>query len=137
MSRSGYSDDGDGCDMNLYRATVDRALAGKRGQLFLQGLAKALDDMPVKRLIAHELVAENGEACAIGAYCQAKGIDTKDVDYEHPSAVGRLVNISSSMAAEIEYENDERIEREETPEQRWTRMRKWVADNLITSEKPK
>lgn len=128
MSRSGYSDDGE--YLNLYRATVDRSIAGKRGQAFLKELAKALDDMPEKRLIQHELIAETGEVCTIGAVCKARGLDVKGVDIDDPSTIGRLVGISMSMAAEIEYENDERARHDETPEQRWTRMRQWVNENL-------
>lgn len=131
MSRSGYSDDGD--NLNLYRGTVERAIKGKRGQTFLRELAEAMDEMPIKRLIANELISSGGEMCTIGVVCKARGLDVKGVDVEDPNHVGQLVNISMSMAAEIEYENDERIQYDnmsETPEQRWARMRKWVTENL-------
>lgn len=129
MSRSGYCDDGDGDYLNLYRATVDRAIAGKRGQIFLKELAVAMDAMPEKRLITDELITETGEMCTIGVLCKAKGLDVSKVNVYDSDKVGALVNISRSMAAEIEYENDERFHCE-TPEQRWTRMRKWVENNL-------
>lgn len=129
MSRSGYSDDGD--YINLYRAAVNRAINGKRGQAFLQELARSLDKMPEKRLIAEELITNTGEVCAIGAVCKSRGISVLGVDYDDPYEVGKLVGISQAMAAEIEYENDERTRHDETPEHRWKRMRKWVADNLI------
>lgn len=131
MSRSGYSDDGD--YLNLYRATVDRAINGKRGQAFLRELAKSMDEMPDKRLIANELVTEAGEVCAIGVICKARGINTAEVDFYDADEVGKLVGISRSMAAEIEYENDERVSREETPEKRWARMRKWVDEQIVKS----
>lgn len=139
MSRSGYSDD---CEnMNLYRGTVERAIKGKRGQLFLQDLAAAMDAMPEKRLIAEELVTNAGEVCAIGVICKARGIDVTDVDVEDADKIGKLVGIARSMAAEIEYENDkrswhndERSWHNETPEQRWTRMRAWVAENLRSNQ---
>lgn len=128
MSRSGYSDD---CDyMDLYRATVERSIKGKRGQAFLLELAEAMDEMPEKRLIADELVTDSGQVCAIGVVCKARGIDVTGVDIHDPDRVGQLVGISRSMAAEIEYENDERPYRDETPEERWTRMRRWVDENL-------
>lgn len=128
MSRSGYSDD---CDyMNLYRATVERAISGKRGQEFLRELAKSMDEMPEKRLIANELVTEVGEVCAIGVVCKNRGINVTNVDIEDADTIGQLVGISRSMAAEIEYENDEQGLSSETPEQRWVRMRKWVTNNL-------
>ncbi len=130
MSRSGYSEDCDSNAIYLYRATVERAIKGKRGQVFLKELATAMDAMPVKRLIPSELIAETGEVCAIGTVCKARGLDVSKVDEYCPDEVGKLVGISRSMAAEIEYENDECGRRDETPEQRWDRMRKWVDEQI-------
>lgn len=128
MSRSGYSDDSDYKLLNLYRGSVDRAIGGKRGQVFLHNLGMAMDAMPEKRLIAGDLVTESGETCAIGVICKARGLDVSRVDVENNTAVGKLVNIAESMAAEIAFENDERMANE-SPEQRWIRMRKWVDEN--------
>jgi len=128
MSRSGYSDD---CEnLELYRSAVDRALRGKRGQSFLLELAASLDAMPEKALIAGELVSGNGACCAIGAVCKSRGLDVSHVDYEDPDSVARAIGVARSMAAEIEYINDERGERNETPEQRWYRVRKWTSDKI-------
>lgn len=130
MSRSGYVED---CGSNyifLYRGMVERAIRGRRSQAFLRELAKDLDAMPEKRLIKDELVSDIGECCTIGAYCKARRIDTKKVDATDADAVGALVDIPLSVAAEIEYENDEHSGNE-TPEERWVRMRKWVEDSLI------
>lgn len=129
MSRSNYSEDCDSNYIYLYRGMVERAIKGKRSQQFLKELAAALDTMPFKRLIADELVTNAGEVCAIGAVCKARGLDTKDIDVYDPETVGKLVGISRSVAAEIEYENDE-ISCSQTPEQRWTRMRKWVGEQI-------
>ena len=135
MSRSGYSDDYDGDNpfYLIYPSIVERSIKGKRGQTFLKELAKELDAMPEKRLIAHELIKEN-ECCTIGVICKARGIDVSGVDVEDAHAVGNLVGISSSMAREIEYENDQGFNfynsNKETPENRWLRMRKWVAEQL-------
>lgn len=129
MSRSGYVDDC-GDYIYLYRATVQRSIRGKRGQKFLQELARAMDQMPDKKLIAEELIDEQGAMCTIGVVCKARNIDVEGVDVHDPDTVGQLVNISRAMAAEIEYENDELGPQNETPEQRWVRMRKWVSDNL-------
>lgn len=134
MSRSGYCEYGDYDHLNLYRASVERAIKGKRGQKFLRELAKSLDDMPEKRLIPSELISETGEVCAIGSYCKAKGLKVDGVDIYDPESVGNLVGISRSMAAEIEYENDERATHNESPEQRWVRMRKWVASEILESD---
>lgn len=139
MSRSNYSKDGD--YLNLYRATVERATNGKRGQKFLKGLLKALDEMPVKRLIKDELKDVNGNVCAIGAYCLANKIETESIDYELPEKVGDAVGIAACLAAEIEFENDEALDwgywnsnPPETPEDRWKRMRRWVSSKIIKEE---
>lgn len=129
MSRSGYSYD---CEyLELYRGTVERALKGKRGQAFLRELVVALDAMPEKVLIAGQLVNESGACCAIGAVCKARSLDVSTVDYFDPDSVARAIGVSRSMAAEIEYMNDEWGEPGETPSQRWERMRKWASENIV------
>lgn len=98
----------------------------------------------------------DGDVCAIGAVCKARGIDVSHVDYDSPEDVAAKVGIASQMVAEIEYENDEVGERyekvslppspdrqpwapdftwervDETPEERWQRMRRWAEVNLVT-----
>lgn len=133
MSRSGYSDDCDDCEhINLYRASVDRAISGKRGQAFLLELAKEMDAMPEKTLIAGELVDAEGACCAMGVLFKSRGIESIEVGYDDPEDVGKCLGISKVLAAEIAFENDDDFRRNkgETPEQRWTRMRKWVTANI-------
>lgn len=134
MSRSGYSEDGDYSLANLWPNIVDRAIKGKRGQAFLHELAKALDEMPEKKLIAGDLVTETGEVCAIGAVCKARGLDTSKVDIHDRYEVGKLVGIAPTLAAEIEFHNDDDFgyRRDVTPEERWSIMRKWVASQLYS-----
>ena len=143
MSRSGYRID---CDDPLaigrWRAQVKSAIRGKRGQAFLRELAAAMDAMPVKELIAEELINEEGECCTIGVVCKARGIDVSKVDPEDWKTVGDVVGIAGALAAEIEYENDEcgyrysktpdgkSVWGQETPAERWQRMRKWVESKL-------
>lgn len=128
MSRSGYSYD---CEnLALYRASVERAMHGKRGQAFLRELVAALDAMPEKALIAHELVNESGACCAIGAVCKARSLDVGTVDCYDPDSVARAIGVARSMAAEIEFMNDEWGNQDETPAQRWERMRKWASYNI-------
>lgn len=130
MSRSGYGE----CDyLELYRGTVKRAIKGKRGQEFLRELAAAMDAMPEKVLISGELVDENGCCCAIGVVCKSRNIDVSKIDPYEPDYVGKAVGISRSMAAEISYVNDE-FSRHETPSERWTRIKKWVSENLVALE---
>ena len=130
MSRSGYSDDLDPLAFGRWRAQVMSAIRGKRGQAFLKELATAMDAMPEKRLIAHELVTESGEMCTIGVVCKTRGLDVSSVDLEDGEAVGNLVGIARQLAMEIEYQNDEGVWFDETPEQRWTRMRAWVEEQI-------
>lgn len=128
MSRSGYSED---CEtINLYRGTVARSIRGKRGQAFLLEMGKALDAMPVKELITGELVNHHGDVCAIGSVAVAKGIDVSSLDVSEADDVAAVFGIAPTLAREIVYENDEAARWEETPAQRWERMRKWVNDNL-------
>ncbi len=145
MSRSGYIDDNDDAlALGRWRAQVKSAIRGRRGQAFLRELASAMDAMPEKVLIKDELIDQDGDCCAIGVVCKLRGVPVADVDYSDPEFVGDLVGIAKQMAAEIEYENDEcgdRYERvpgtqawkhiDETPQERWQRMRKWVQSQII------
>lgn len=132
MSRSGYVDDYDESGrLNLYRANVWRATVGKRGQSLLRDMAAALDAMPVKELIANELMRDESHVCALGAVAVARKMEIKpSFDYEDGGAVGRAFGIARALACEIAYENDEQGPRMETPAQRWTRMRAWVAAQI-------
>lgn len=133
MSRSGYIDDMDDVlALGRYRAQVKSAIRGKRGQSFLLDLANAMDAMPEKILISNNLINEDGDCCAIGTVCKARGIDVSRVDVYKPEEVAKLVGIATQLAAEIEYENDEGGPYVgETDEARWKRMRAWVDRNLI------
>ena len=127
MGRSGYSDD---CDnLQLWRAAVDRATFGSRGQRFLRKLRDALDAMPTKRLITNALADERGEVCALGAVDPAAKVDPYDRD-----AVAAHFNIAPALAAEIAYVNDEAAWHVETPEARWIRMRSWVDKQIGPDE---
>lgn len=129
MSRSGYSDDLDEWDLIRWRGQVASAIRGRRGQAMLRDLLVALDAMPEKTLVAHELETPQGEVCALGALGKARGLDMKEVDPEEPEAVAALFDIAPQLAKEIVYMNDEywwNI----TPAERWRRMRAWVAGQI-------
>lgn len=132
MSRSGYSED---CEdywaFIRWRGAVTAATKGRRGQAFLQEIVAALDAMPVKRLIADELVNEDGEVCAIGAVCRQRGLDTSGVDPEDREEVAALVGVATALVAEIEWLNDEDL-RHSTPEKRWELMRSWIAAMIVS-----
>ena len=138
MSRSGYTDD---CDDQwrhiMWRGAVKSAMRGKRGQEFLRELLATLDAMPEKRLLAVTINTTEG-CCAIGSVTKARGIDTSDLEILDPDddygdsarALAKRIGIAESMAQEIVYMNDEGAWGAETPEQRWTRMREWVAKKI-------
>ena len=134
MSRSGYSDDYDDHGaLNRWRANVKRAIGGQRGQAFLREMATSLDAMPVKELVADAVVRDSAHVCAMGAVALARGLDVSKVDPEDPEAVAKTFGIAGAMACEIAFENDERnawAGHQETPAERWTRMRKWVSEHL-------
>ncbi len=125
MSRSGYGDY-DNWEIIKWRGQVASAMRGKRGQAFLREMRDALDALPVKRLLRDELAAGR-EVCAIGAVGARRGIAMADIDPEDHDTIAARFGIAHAMACEIMYENDEReAAYNETPEQRFVRMRKWV-----------
>lgn len=139
MSRSGYMEDG--CDtpeeqwaLIRWRGAVNSAMRGKRGQAFLKELLAALDSMPEKKLIADQLEAE-GSFCTLGALGNARGLDMENIDPHDSERASTEFNIAEAMAREIVYMNDEGFDWSWppiTPEQRWQKMRNWVADQIIT-----
>jgi (2Fe-2S) ferredoxin len=157
MSRSGYVDDYD-CDdypLALYRGAVTSAMTGKRGQAFLREVLAALDAMPVKRLIRNAIVLDDehyhdeplaavgdffilesgeaclkGEVCAMGAVVKARGVDMRRVDPEDADVVADKLGINDKIVREIAYMNDESGPYNETPEERYERMRTWVARQI-------
>lgn len=104
-------------------------MKGRRGQKFLIELAEAMDAMPVKELIAHELV-EQGAFCALGVVGQKRGIALESIDPEDSQTVAEQFGIANAMAQEIVFMNDEAAWYDETPQQRWSRMRHWVEINI-------
>jgi hypothetical protein len=130
MSRSGYHDDHDDYwALIRWRGAVKSAMRGKRGQALLRDLLAALDAMPEKRLIAHELVTADGEHCALGVLGAARGFDLTKIDPDDAEQVAKAFDISPALAREIVYMNDEWVTRG-TPEERWARMRMWIAAAL-------
>ena len=129
MSRSGYTDDCDGWDLIRWRGAVTSAIRGKRGQAFLREMLTALDALPEPRLIAEELITEEG-CCAIGAVFQKRGTDIEGVDPYDRESVATLAGISPALVAELSYENDEGTYETESPERRFLRMRAWAVAHL-------
>lgn len=133
MSRSGYLDDlDDPWQLIRWRGAVASAIRGKRGQDLLRSLLAALDALPERRLIAHDLIAPDGAVCALGAAGRARGQCSQmvAVDPEDTEAVAKLFGVAEALSREIAYWNDEGGTYRETPEQRFNRMRAWVAEQI-------
>jgi hypothetical protein len=129
MSRSGYDGyNGYEIPQELWDNIIHRSINGKRGQNMLRDLLAALDAMPNKRLISDDLIRD-GEVCAIGALGLARGVDIEKLDPSFTRSIAKAFGIAPAMVQEIEYQNDDRVE-EEAPEQRWERMRHWVASQI-------
>lgn len=132
MSRSGYGEL-DSWALICWRGAVASAIRGKRGQAFFNELLVAMDKMPVKRLIAHELES-NGEFCTLGVLGNSRGLDMDKIDPDEPEQVSSAFDIACALAQEVVYMNDEYgcDWNDETPERRWARMRKWISDQIIS-----
>ncbi len=129
MSRSGYTDDCDGWALICWRGAVASAIRGHRGQAMLKELLQALDAMPDKKLIAGELES-NGEYCTLGVLGKNRGLNLNEIDPYETDYLSRQLGVAEALVKEIVYENDEGAYRLETPEQRWSRMRQWVVDQI-------
>lgn len=132
MSRSGYSCDLGSRELNLWRATVERSIRGKRGQAFLREMVAALDAMPVKELVDGDIVRDEQHVCAIGSVALARKLNVKEIDPSDRDAVGQTFGIAPALAAEIAFENDDDFGYgDKTPADRWKRMRSWAASKLL------
>ena len=133
MSRSGYCDDLDNWANIRWRGAVKSATRGKRGQSFFKELAAALDAMRVKRLIVNKLELE-GEFCTLGVLGNARGLDMSEIEPEEPDQVSKGFNIAEALAQEVVFMNDEGTYFIESPEERWTRMRKWIESQITVTK---
>lgn len=153
MSRSGYTDDfadDDPLRLGRWRAAVNSAIRGKRGQAFLHDLAASLDAMSEKKLAADvwdvpehgmPFSPRGGEVCALGVIARVRGIDTSRHDPEDDAVaetVADQLDIATALAREIIYVNDQASawpERTMSQERRWQIVRKWVSENLKPENK--
>lgn len=142
MGRHGYVDDCDQTwDWVRWRGAVASAIRGKRGQAFLKELLDSLDAMPVKRLIAKDLVTTEGEVCAIGSVVVNRGLNVAELPVSCYETIAEKLGINSKLVQEIEYINDETnyyVENNEyfkmTPEKRFEHVREWVIENLRSQQ---
>ena len=137
MSRSGYIDDIDDQWAHIrWRGAVASSMRGKRGQAFLREMLAAMDALPEKKLIQHDLEAD-GAVCAIGSVGRARGVDMSKIDPEDYSNVAKTFGIAEPMAQEIVFMNDEAFDNYwcKSPEDRFQKMRAWIFSQ-IREEKP-
>lgn len=131
MSRSGYTDDC--CSewaMICWRGAVASAIRGRRGQALLRELLEALDAMPEKKLIAHELESD-GQYCALGTVGAKRGLNMSEIDPDEPDQVAAALGVAPALVQEIEYINDEwGIYPHKDDESRWRRVRQWVQEQI-------
>jgi len=138
MSRSGYDEgSGDPLELGRWRAQVESAIRGKRGQRFFLDLIAALDALPEKKLISGELEQE-GAYCALGALGRHRGVDLAKLDIRDWEEgdwdkLGGAFNIASQLAQETMHVNDDcddYYRRTVTDEERWRRVREWAVRQL-------
>lgn len=153
MSRHGYTDCDDGeYPFGLWRGVIASATRGKRGQKFFKELLAALDAMPAKELHARVFDdPDEGKVCALGALARVKGIDTTQFDPEESEAAEVLAakfDVADCLTRETIYANDDGFHERyirldfyhlhgvgwaclmERPDERWQRMRDWVAKQI-------
>jgi hypothetical protein len=140
MSRSGYTEDSDNYwDLIRWRGAVKSAIRGRRGQSFLREMVTALDAMPEKKLIAHELESPlGGEFCALGVVGHRRGFDMLSetaLDPEDTEAVAKAFGIAEALVKEIVYVNDEEyfsrsMDSEKQAKGRWKHVRNWAELNI-------
>lgn len=113
---------------HLAEHSLARAVKGKRGQSFLRGLVEALDSLPEPKLIRYHY-ALCGDHCALGAVAAHRNLLIADMVIED---VADELDVAPSLAQAIAAVNDESSGPfwEETPEQRWSRVRAWAASQI-------
>ena len=117
----------------MYRGAVAQAIRGRRGQAFLREMLASMDSLPERKLIAGELQDKSGAVCAIGSVGASRGLDMSHLNYcENSEAVASFFGIARSLAAEIEFINDDdfHFSTSETAERRFERVWKWVEENI-------
>ena len=133
MTRSNYDVYADATPYYAsWRSAVHRSIRGKIGQSFLRELASEMDKMEVKELIADELINRHGGCCALGVIFKSRCINTSFhvIDKDDAKEIAKAINISWSLASEIEFMNDEAGPVLESPAHRWSRMRGWVDEHI-------
>jgi len=145
--------------LELFRANVDRAIKGKRGQKVLRELREALLALPEKKLVQNALCVAHlddddnwvpGGFCAVGALSRFRRLkageplekivealrqDPEEGDYEYETvAEGRRLGIVECLAFELAYVNDDGLDqwrKEITDEERYARYLAWLDEHIV------
>lgn len=130
----------------LWWANVERHLNGAKGQAVLRELREALLSLPEKRLIHGRLADEQGCVCTVGALAAHRGVPINELaslvksddlgwdDWEaeeQTMALGVRIGLKLPMAVTLAGRNDDvYAPRNETDEQRYERVLKWVESKI-------
>lgn len=113
---------------------ISRAIGSDRGQLFLQELLTAMDALERPRLVGMVLECNPDpvdgycDVCALGSVGRLRGIDMLS-DERLSTDLQEMFGISLGMLFAVTDTNDS-YPLEETPEQRFTRVRSWVESEI-------
>lgn len=141
MSRANYDDDYDGpITYEMWQHNRDQAFAGKRGQKLLRDILAGMDALPEKVLIVGALKDLEGDFCALGCGLKQRGVEMEPTDPEDDEFDNRetaeWLGVASCMTFDIAHENDDGGHWGETPQQRFTRMRTWIARQINPTPPP-
>lgn len=135
-------------------ANVQRALKGRKGQKALRELRDAMLALPEPKLISGRLATEDGHMCAVGVLAVhrrvSKGerreevmrelaqlitVDEDGYDYDGDGDLktaesGVKVGLTFALAWQLGSVNDSYV-RDETDEQRYERVMRWIDEQLL------
>lgn len=145
MSRSGFyeMDDWDRDSMlamGRYRARINSAKRGRRGQAFLKSALAALDRMEDKRLAGGTFgVGQDGCMCLMSSIATETGrasvFTGRDADWDGEGmcyALADAFNVAPVLVQDLVWDNDENAPRD--PAKRWGWMRAKIASAINSGE---
>lgn len=132
----------------LWSANVQRHLKGAKGQAVLRELRDVLLALPEKKLINGRLADEQGCVCTVGALAAHRGVSLQELaDLVKPDPrwgdidsydaeirtldLGHRIGLKEVMSVTLAARNDDwRAPMNETDEERYERVLKWVESAL-------
>jgi hypothetical protein len=158
VSRFDFDWDG-ATDLDIGRGlrNMEVCVTGRKGQAALRALEAALVALPRPRLVAGQLVTAEGDVCAVGAL-KAHALATHTLKAPVADAIKLMVDtyaawfddeelfeewedetiiaavgcrMTPALAELVGEANDDPWPGPETPEQRYTRMLRWVRARIV------